>query len=414
MTRLLTNRRSNLLLILPLALLLLASCDNGSPTPNPSAPPTQPATTKSHLVGVGPTALTATARRVDLHGNPTAYWPSPAGEGRVMISQGGESGQANIIMLDLSHDPAALLFSDTVKSALPIDDFAWANDGTAFAFSPVNAGGQSPFQSIHIYDIVAQTAVATTVDSDTNGALRPRWNSGGDALYFLAVKKSSTSVMRVGRDGKNPTTLFSVDSDATHRLYLYAPIGDGQRFVYALGNNQTPMQNSLYITDAQGGNPRSLGGDQLLSNIQMSPRGDTALLEHRFDPNFIPQNMTYTLSSLLPLDPARATQRTFLPTPVAPTNGGKQPIIAESGVATWSPDGDKLAYLAVHNVVSDVVRSLMVANADGSQPTEVYSSTGKSAWLAPASGSLQWAADDSITVSDGAGGLVIIQLAKKP
>jgi Tol biopolymer transport system component len=396
-------KKQGTLLLMLLSLVVLASCDSGSGPASPA---------KSKLNGSGPAQLTATARMVKVGGDMfQQYWPSPDGSKVVIENKKESDDYYKFGLVNLMRDGVSTPISTTAQPAMPVNVLSWTPDGTAFAFSVVSRGSQL-VGTIYIYDIQKGSDLTVTVSSDVLATGEPVWNSKGDTLYFLATKKNGTDLMQASRDGRQVTTLFNVvnGNDPIVRSYTYTP--DDKQFIFNL-QAKDATTSTTYIADVKATNRRLLNEGPQVRALQVSPRGDSILIEQLPDNRNITANVTYTLSYILPFDPSLAHRGAFLPAPIlTDTSKIRGGLVDESVAATWSPDGDKIAYLGEYLAPdSTFISSILVANADGSQATEVYSTT--DVLTPPTSGVLNWSSNDNIVSWDGKDSFTVIQLKKK-
>ncbi len=387
------KRQTNLLMLL-VALLLLAGCDDGGQA--------------AGLRDLSPSQLLAKPRTLKMPGPISNYWPAPDGSKLLVMDD-----QMNMSMVDLAKGDAVSAVRLAVKPALPNVQVEWTADSAAFAYSAALKSNDSTSTIIHIYDLVMRTELDIAAGSDITKLSSPAWNSKGTALYFLAYRNGKQQVMNVGRDGKTITAMFVTTSQPGEQADFVRPTPDSTRFVYNLREISTAVpRGGIYVAEADGSNRHLLFAEPSVAALHMSPRGDSVLVEQNRGTYVV----TATFSSILWLSATRAGNRKLLlPFPLAMTNTPPEVLSGATTMgAAWSPAGDKIIYIT-HNyaATAEPPRSLWIVNADGGDPAEVYTSTQETDLSLPDGQTMVWAGNDSVVTSNLGDTFTIIQLDKK-
>lgn len=414
-------KRQGTLLLMLFSLLLLTSCDSGgnsngnnatAQTPTASSATAPASAGKSKLNGVPPSQIVANVHTVKVNVKFDQVWSSPDGN-KVLIGDisdvligGTIVPKAHYLnLVDLGNNGAITPISPAVEPTLLVDDASWSPDGSAFSYIFNNSPKGTGLETIYIHDMQSATDVPLALGSDVIHATLPVWGSSSKTIYFLALKQKGTDLMQVGRDGLGAKTMFSVSSSTAESVTLVAPTPDEKQFAFVVSNmDNFNASDQIFIADSDGGNRRKLGEEKFITGLHMSPRSDAVLVEQ--DGLASGNIKSEADSTILPLALNAASTGKTLPLPPVPITATAMHL--QSYNAAWSPDGDKIAYLTT-SVLKDlkVTTGLWIAQADGSEPTEVYSTTPQSLDKL-----LIWANNDTITWL-GSDGLTVIQLEKK-
>ncbi|MCG3154180.1 MAG: Dipeptidyl-peptidase 5 [bacterium] len=213
------------------------------------------------------------------------------------------------------------------------------------------------------------------------GVSAPQWSPEGKWLYFSALRKEQSernAVYRIALDGGEAQLVAKAANDITS--YLLSP--DGQWLAYLMTDVQTAAdkQNAkvgkdvrtvdqsfkfprLYVQPAAGGEAQALTGEIAVWSFVWSPEASKLVLQASATPK---TDDSYMFKKIY----------------VVNRTGGEAKLLTETkgklGAMSWSPDGQRLAFLAGVDESDPAHGSIFVVPAAGGTAmniTENYEGT---------------------------------------
>jgi hypothetical protein len=234
-----------------------------------------------------------------------------------------------------------------IPSPGPVRAVAWSPDGTRFAVVTTERG-ELGGQRLWVMDDDGSDAMTLAT---AQVLVSPSWAPDGMTLAYAALVEDRAEIHLIGADGTGDRVIHAEPGLGLFPIHGVRISPDGRTM---LVDRRSESDAEILVMNVDGTDIRPLTS----SAIDLAPSWSPDGLRIAF--------VRVTLSD--PDDPSSATRDVF----VMNADGGDVRRLTEGGRAgiddgpVWAPDGTKIAYLAGLDP-----RTLVIMNADGSDPIEV-------------------------------------------
>ncbi len=262
-----------------------------------------------------------------------------------------------IYEFDPSSGEIDLFFSASYK----IENIRLSPSGDRFAFAAYFDGDD--YEYAEICTVNLDGTGLTQLTDNSNMDVMPVWSPDGEEIAFLSWRDTTMDIWVMNQDGSD------------QRLLYDSGYHDGD--VHWVDGRIVFTRNSqIWIMDSDGSNPM-----QLTDPPRAGEWGDAVLPFGDYDPRLSPDGSTVVFERLVDDSSQHGNYDLF----TVKIDGTGEARLTETGwtqgIASWSSDGQRLAYL-VSAKGTEGAYDLYMINSDGSEMTDLTSDIFPAGFLA--------------------------------